>query len=140
MQKGSFSVWFAQKEQRDRREAAENEKLTQEIARLNDAARRAAGWSAQVEKSKKGTRNSGVRPDRGYIGHKSAKMMQRAKSIESRKSAAAQEKAALLHDVETAEALRLHVLPFPKNALGRIRTALPCNSANAPYVRLYAFR
>ena len=117
VQKGSFSVWFAQKEQRDRREAAENEKLTQEITRLNDAARRAAGWSAQVEKSKKGTRNSGVRPDRGYIGHKSAKMMQRAKSIESRKSAAAQEKAALLHDVETAEALRLHVLPFPKTRL-----------------------
>ena len=114
VQKGSFSVWFAQKEQRDCREAAENEKLTHEIARLHDAARRAAGWSAQVEKSKKGTRNSGVRPDRGYIGHKSAKMMRRAKAIQSRRDAAAQEKAALLHDVETAEALRLHVLPFPK--------------------------
>lgn len=114
VQKGSFSAWFAQKEQRDRREAAENEKLTHEIARLQDAARRAAGWSVQVEKSKRGTRNSGVRPDRGYIGHRSAKMMQRAKSIENRKYAAAQEKATLLHDVETAEELRLHVLPFPK--------------------------
>lgn len=119
VQKGGFSTWFAQKEQRDRREAAENEKLTREMDRLYAAAHRAAGWSAQVEKSKKGTRNSGVRPDRGYIGHKSAKMMQRAKSIENRRIAAAQEKAALLHDVETAEALRLHVLPFPKARLAQ---------------------
>ena len=51
--------------------------------------------------------DSGLRPDRGYVGHKSAKMMKRAKSLESRQESAIQEKAALLHDVERAEPLKL---------------------------------
>ena len=37
-----------------------------------------------IEKTKNGIRVSGVKPDKGAIGHKSAKMMQRAKSIENR--------------------------------------------------------
>jgi hypothetical protein len=38
-----------------------------------------------VEKSKKGTTNSGSKLDKGYVGHKAAKMMKRSKSIEIRK-------------------------------------------------------
>ncbi len=30
-------------------------------------------------------KNSGLRPDRGYVGHKAAKMMQRSKSIQGRR-------------------------------------------------------
>ena len=52
--------------------------------------------------TKKGTRNAGLRPDRGFIGHKAAKMMKRAKSIEARREDAAQEKAELLHNLEQA--------------------------------------
>lgn len=48
-----------------------------------------------------------VCPHRGYVGHKSAKMMKRAKSLESRQESAIREKAALLHDVERAEPLKL---------------------------------
>ena len=49
-----------------------------EISRLSKAAKQASTWSYQVEKSKYGTKNSGLRPDRGYVGHKAAKMMQRS--------------------------------------------------------------
>jgi lincosamide and streptogramin A transport system ATP-binding/permease protein len=65
-----------------------------------------------VEATKQGTKNSGIKPDKGYIGHKSAKMMQRAKSIEARRSAAIEEKSALLHDVERADPLKLTPLIY----------------------------
>ena len=59
--------------------------MKKEVDRLTNAARRAADWSDQTEKGKYNTRNSGLRPDRGFIGHKAAKMMQRSKSIASRR-------------------------------------------------------
>lgn len=124
VQKGSFSVWLAGKEQRDRREEAENEKLKKEIKRLEGAAVRTAGWSDRLEKTKKGTRNAGLRPDRGFIGHKSAKMMQRAKSIENRRLAAADEKAALLKNVESAESLKLAPLDFHASLLAECRNLI----------------
>ena len=37
-------------------------------------------------------KNSGLRPDRGYVGHKAAKMMQRSKSIQGRRLEAIEEK------------------------------------------------
>lgn len=94
--KGNFSVWQTEREKREAFERAENEKLTSDIRRLSEAARRAAGWSDQVEASKLGE----AVPDRGYIGHKSAKMMKRAKVIENRRQHAVEEKEQLLKDVE----------------------------------------
>ena len=105
--KGNFSVWYQEKQDRDRREQAQNQQLKGEIRRLEQAARRTSAWSDQVEKTKYASKNSGLRPDRGYVGHKSAKMMKRAKSLESRQESAIREKAALLHDVERAEPLKL---------------------------------
>ncbi len=110
--RGSFSSWFRDKEDRDRGEAARNEKLKGEIRRLEQAAKRASGWSDKLEKTKHGTRNSGLRPDRGFIGHKSAKMMQRAKNIEDRQQLAIQEKSTLLKDVERADSLKLTPLVY----------------------------
>lgn len=58
-------------------------RLKREIGRLEDAARRTASWSDRVEAAKKGCRNSGLRPDRGYLGHKAQKMMRRSKAVEA---------------------------------------------------------
>ena len=80
--KGNFSVWYQEKERRDQRETAQNEALRGEIRRLEQASRRTSLWSDRVEQSKYGSQNSGLRPDRGYLGHKSAKLMQRAKNLE----------------------------------------------------------
>lgn len=107
IQKGNFSSWWANKELKDEFEKKQNEQLKKEINRLNEAARRSAAWSDKTEKSKKGSLNSGLRPDRGYIGHKSAKMMQRAKSIENRREEAAAEKTKLLKNIESDEELKL---------------------------------
>ncbi|WP_312561926.1 Lsa family ABC-F type ribosomal protection protein [Anaerospora sp.] len=107
IQKGTFSSWWANKQMQDHFELAENEKLHKDIARLQAAAKRTSAWSEQVEKTKFGTRDSGLRPDRGYIGHKAAKMMQRSKSIETRQQTAIEEKSKLLKNIESADKLKI---------------------------------
>jgi len=117
VQRGNFSSWQTNKQRQDAWELAENEKLKKEIRRLDAAAKRTADWSDRTEKGKKGERNSGLRPDRGFVGHKAAKMMQRSKNIEDRRTAAIEEKSALLHDVETAESLKLFAEHYPYGRL-----------------------
>ncbi|MBS7525353.1 ABC-F type ribosomal protection protein [Fusibacter paucivorans] len=107
IQKGNFSSWWRNKALQDQYERASNERLKGEIVRLTTAAARTTGWSNAVEQTKYGTRNSGLRPDRGFIGHKSAKMMKRAKSIEARRQNDIESKAKLLKNIETNEPLKL---------------------------------
>ena len=123
---GNFSVWFREKEARDRREEAQNEKLKGEIRRLEQAARRTESWSDRVERSKYGGENSGLKVDRGFVGHKSAKMMKRSKSLENRQRSAIQEKSALLKDVEHADALKLAPKSFPGGRLLEGREVSVC--------------
>ncbi len=110
IQKGNFSSWAENKRRQDEFERAEHQKLGKEISRLKEAARRTAGWSDAVEKTKTGSKNSGLRPDRGYIGHKSAKMMKRAKSAENRRQKALEDRQKLLKNLEEADRLKLSPL------------------------------
>ena len=115
--RGSFSSWYANKEAKDRMELARNEKLKGDIRRLKQSARQAQDWSQQVEKTKYGQRIGGLRPDRGAIGHKAAKMMKRAKSLEHRKRDALEEKEGLLKNLERAEALKLYPEEYYRETL-----------------------
>ncbi|MEY8739985.1 Lsa family ABC-F type ribosomal protection protein [Bacillales bacterium AN1005] len=117
IQKGNFSAWWENKRRQDQFELASNEKLMKDIKRLSDSAKRTGGWSHEVEKSKNGTRNSGSKVDKGYIGHKAAKMMKRSKNLEQRQQSAIQEKSKLLKNIENAERLQIHQLDFHKNEL-----------------------
>jgi lincosamide and streptogramin A transport system ATP-binding/permease protein len=117
IQKGNFSSWWENKKRRDNLELSENAKLRKEIVRLSESSRRTNNWSNAVEKTKFGTRNSGLRPDRGYIGHKAAKMMKRSKSIESRQQSAIEEKEKLLKDIEDTEKLKMFQLGYHKKRL-----------------------
>ncbi|MNB71609.1 putative ABC transporter ATP-binding protein YheS [compost metagenome] len=117
VQKGNFSDWWDNKERRDSYELAENERLRKDIRRLEDSARQKSGWSHEVEKTKNGTRNSGSKLDKGYVGHKAAKMMKRSKSIEQRQQSAIEEKSGLLKDLESSESLKLSPLLYHKSRL-----------------------
>ncbi|MBE7679988.1 Lsa family ABC-F type ribosomal protection protein [Paenibacillus sp. P13VS] len=117
IQKGNFSAWWENKKRQDQYELASNEKLQKDIKRLSDSAKRTGSWSHEVEKSKNGTRNSGSKVDKGYIGHKAAKMMKRSKNIEQRQQSAIQEKSKLLKNIESAERLQIHQLEFHKNEI-----------------------
>jgi lincosamide and streptogramin A transport system ATP-binding/permease protein len=114
VQKGSFSSWWANKQFQDQYELSENERLKRDIKRLSAAAVRTAEWSDKAEKSKlKKNAKSGSGPavfDRGYIGHKAAKMMKRSKAIEERRLHAVEEKSGLLKNLEKADSLKLNTL------------------------------
>ncbi|BBB90194.1 MAG TPA: Lsa family ABC-F type ribosomal protection protein [Methylomusa anaerophila] len=117
VQKGNFSSWWENKKMQDNFELAENEKLRQDITRLSAAAKRTADWSDKVEKTKLGTKNSGLKPDKGYIGHKAAKMMKRSKAIEARQQSAIDGKSKLLKNIESSERLRIFQLNFHADRL-----------------------
>ncbi|MDQ0059880.1 Lsa family ABC-F type ribosomal protection protein [Paenibacillus harenae] len=120
IQKGNFSDWWENKQRQDNFELAENDKLRKDIKRLSEASKRTSDWSHEVEKTKNGTRNSGSKVDKGYIGHKAAKMMKRSKSIENRQQAAMDEKSTLLKNVESSDSLKISQLAFHKNQLAEL--------------------
>ncbi len=111
VQSGNFSSWFADFERQQEFESAQNERLKKEINRLQQSAKRSAVWSDRVESSKKGVF------DKGYVGHKSAKMMKRSKAIEARQQQAIEQKSGLLKNAETAETLKLSPLKYYTDTL-----------------------
>lgn len=113
VRQGNFSTWWENKKNQDEYELAENEKLKKDIKRLTEAAKRTENWSDQIEKSKIGNHVG----DRGFIGHKSAKMMKRAKSIESRSQNALEEKSKLLKNIEEVDDLKIIPLKHHKDTL-----------------------
>ncbi|RAU98638.1 Lsa family ABC-F type ribosomal protection protein [Paenibacillus sp. YN15] len=120
VQRGNFSDWWENKERKDQFELAENDKLKKDIKRLSEAAKRTSHWSDEVEKTKNGTRNSGSKVDKGYVGHKAAKMMKRSKSMEQRQHSAIEEKSRLLKNIESAESLKIAQLPYHKGQLAEL--------------------
>ncbi len=113
VQRGNFTSWQENKALQDQYEQDENQRLKKDIKRLEQAARRTASWSDEIEKSKIGTHAA----DRGFIGHKSAKMMKRSKATEARQDKAAEEKSRLLKNIESAESLKLHPLEYHAQTL-----------------------
>ncbi|MEA4812806.1 MAG: ABC-F type ribosomal protection protein [Anaerolineaceae bacterium] len=118
IQKGNFSSWLQNKMQQDQFELAADERLRKEIKRLKIASRRNANWSDSVEKTKSKRYNASEGMlDKGYIGHKAAKLMSRSKAIESRQKSMLHEKEALLKNVEDEETLKLFPLAFHSKLL-----------------------
>lgn len=121
VQKGNFSSWWENKRLQDQYELAKNKRLKKDITRLNEASKRVSHWSDKAEnkKSKKGSPLSSDtgKLDRGYLGHKAAKMMKRSKTIEERQLGAAKEKSKLLKNIENADNLKLFSIPFHKQRL-----------------------
>lgn len=117
VQRGNFSSWWENKQRQDAWELGENERLKKDIRRLRDAAREKAQWSDRIERGKIGEHTF----DRGYVGHQSARMMQRAKAIEKRRESAIEEKAGLLKNLEEVEALKLVQPAFYTDRLVELR-------------------
>lgn len=111
VQSGNFSSWMENFQRQQDFEEAQSLRLQKDVKRLRQAAKRTEGWSDRVEASKEGAF------DKGYIGHKSAKMMKRSKTIEARREKALEEKEGLLKDRETAQALKLAPLDYHSETL-----------------------
>lgn len=115
VQSGNFTSWYENKMRKDQFEISQNEKLKKDIKRLKESARQSQIWSDKIENTKNGVKVSGVKPDKGYIGHQSAKMMKKSKNLENRQNKAIEEKQSLLKDIETKESLLLRTLLHHKN-------------------------
>ena len=114
---GNFSSWKENKDKQDNFEIAQNEKLQKDINRLEIASKNTEKWSNVVEKSKYKTNNSESGIDRGYVGHKSAKMMKRAKVMEQRIEKSIEEKSNLLKNIDKNENLKILPIESRKNPL-----------------------
>ena len=125
VQSGNFSTWFTNFQRQQEFELAQNVKLSKEIERMKKAAQQSKGWSIEVEKTKNGTRISGIEADKGHIGHKAAKMMKRSKSIEARQPRAIGEKSRLLKNLETVEDLKLTPLLYFSDTLVTFSDVVP---------------
>lgn len=117
IQQGNFSSWQENKKRKDNFEIKQNEKLQKDINRLEIASKNTANWSDMIEKTKNGTRNSGSKVDKGYIGHQSAKMMKKSKVMENRIEKAITEKSKLLNNIDTNDGLLIKPLESRKNTL-----------------------
>ena len=111
VQSGNFSSWMANFQRQQDFESAQNARLKKDIRRLQKSAKRSAAWSQRVEASKIGA------ADKGYVGHKSAKMMKRSKTIEARQQQALEQKSALLKNTETVDTLKIRPLEYHTNTL-----------------------
>lgn len=111
VQSGNYSSWFARFETQQEKEMQEDKRLRKDIRRLKSSAFRTSMWSDKVEASKIGA------ADKGFVGHKSAKMMKRSKNIAKRQQAAIEQKEDLLKNVEEMENLQMKPLPHPASVL-----------------------
>ena len=117
IQKGNFSSWKENKDRQDNFEKTQNEKLNKDIKKLEIASKNTAKWSNDVEKSKYKTSNSESTIDRGYLGHKSAKMMKKAKVMEQRIKKAINDKSDLLRNIDRNDTLKIIPITSNKNSL-----------------------
>ena len=120
VQRGNFSSWQKNKQMQDEYELAENERLKKDVKKLSAAAKRTADWSEKTEKSKVGQKKTERKcavHDRGFIGHKAAKIMKRSKTLEARQQSAIEEKSTLLKNIDSADSLALRSLIYPQETL-----------------------
>lgn len=117
LQKGNFSSWWQNKQSQDNFELEQNSKLKKEIARLQESARATQRWSDKIERTKNGTRISGVKADKGAIGAQAAKMAKRSKAIAVRKNKAIEEKSKLLKNLDKHDELFLNSSELSNDSL-----------------------
>ncbi len=124
VQNGNFSSWVKNFERQQEFEMSQNERLQKDISRLQQSAKRSAVWSDRVEASKIGA------ADKGYIGHKAAKMMKQSKAIEARQQQAIQKKSGLLKNIEINKKLKLSPLIYHVNMLVSFSDVAVCYDGN----------
>ncbi|MDR2460781.1 MAG: ATP-binding cassette domain-containing protein [Deltaproteobacteria bacterium] len=111
--KGNFSSYMENRIRWEEFQKNEKTKLNSEIARLERASQKSRQWAQKTEKGKYGEGPV----DRGYIGHKAAKMNKRAKAVDKRRQEALEEKKALVIKNEKRVNLSLEPLKYHHEVL-----------------------
>ncbi|MBQ8092294.1 MAG: ABC-F type ribosomal protection protein [Clostridia bacterium] len=119
IQHGTFSEWARRKDEKDRANQEKNERLKKDIQRLESSAEALSKWSDQGEKRKYGRQPCGLPADRGYVGHKAAKLMRRSTQQMQKINRAVEEKEGLLTEIEETGSLKIFMNRYPKQTLIR---------------------
>ena len=113
LEKGDFSYYEQQKKRRDQTDQAQNEKTRHELHRLKQAALVKENWANQAEKQKQNNAHA----DKGFIGHRAAKVMKRKTALSKRAQEQLRKKEQQLANLETREALSLNYQPTHRQLL-----------------------
>lgn len=106
---GNYSTYRDNKRQQDELERQQQASLIADIRRLQGSAREKSAWSDKIEATKIGQGPC----DRGFIGAQAAKMMRKAKAIETRIQRQITEKEQLLKNLEYTSPLKLQPVRHP---------------------------
>lgn len=120
VQSGNFTSFMTNFKRQQDFERRQNSRLQTDIQRLQETATQTARWADMVEASKIGA------ADKGYVGHKSAKMMKRAKVVEARQQREIQQKASLLTNTEIESSLKILPLTYRSERLASFSSVVPC--------------
>lgn len=113
--KGNYDTWENKFKQDNLSEAKQNFKLNKQIKNLQQTAERLNGWSNRAENEKYAEFYKGqhhVYIDKGFLGHKAAKLMKRSKNALRRVESSIEEKQGLLQNIDKNPKLTLNYEPF----------------------------
>ncbi len=136
VEQGTYSSYRRNKQLQDDFEREKNERLARDIGRLRESSREKAQWSDKVEATKKGM---GMY-DKGYVGHKAAKMMKRSLTIRARIDRQIEEKEGLLKNLEYTAPISLHPLTHPLETLLRMTDVVAGYDPASPVVSNLSLR
>ncbi|WP_270456982.1 ribosomal protection-like ABC-F family protein [Lactobacillus gasseri] len=111
---GNYASYEDTKEKRDKFNREKNEKLRGQIKALNESRQRIKGYSLQSENNKKASAHKNeIHADinKGFFGHKAAKIMKRSKNIERRMDKDIQDRKGLMTNVESVPELEMNFQP-----------------------------
>lgn len=124
LQVGNYSSWKNNQEAKVQGLLHKNEQLHREIERLKQASEQTKNWAKKAERQKKQAFRDKSQAkefiDRGFQGHKAAKVMKRSKSLQKRQEKALAQKKDLLKTIETQEEIKMPVLASPYRTLIRL--------------------
>ena len=111
---GNFASYEDTKEKRDKFNQQRNEKLRGQIKTLDESRQRIKGYSLQSENNKKASAHKNeIHADinKGFFGHKAAKIMKRSKNVERRMNKDIQDRKGLMTNVESIPDLEMNFQP-----------------------------
>lgn len=120
---GNYAAYEDTKQKRDDFNREKNQKLKGEIKELNQSRLRLKKYSNKSENQKNAKAHSNeIHADinKGFFGHKAAKIMQRAKNVERRMDKSIQEKQGLMINIEELPKLTINFTPNYHSTLLKI--------------------
>lgn len=107
---GNYDTWQQQMQLQTQNEIQQNQTLKKEIAHLKKASRQKSEWAKQAERGKqaKSVKTESANIDRGFVGHRAAKVMKRATVYAKRLDETRQNKQNLFKNIEINEPLNFN--------------------------------